>query len=91
MRAISATEASRNFKKLLDAVESGEHITITRGGEAIAEIAPLKRRTAKELFDALDRLDLPPMSDEEYRERTALLDELRTPDPDFWNAPWMRP
>lgn len=56
MRTITATEASRNFKKLLDAVEGGESVAITRGGETVAEIGPKRRRTGKDLFEALDKL-----------------------------------
>ena len=90
MRTITATEASRNFKKLLDAVEGGESVAITRGGETIAEISPRRRKTAKDLFDALDKLDLPRTSHEEYEEMNTLLKDLRAPDPDLWNKPWMQ-
>lgn len=31
MRTISATEASRRFSDLLDAIERGETVTVTRG------------------------------------------------------------
>jgi antitoxin (DNA-binding transcriptional repressor) of toxin-antitoxin stability system len=31
MRTMTATEASRNFAELLDAIERGETVTITRG------------------------------------------------------------
>lgn len=78
MRTITATEASRNFKKLLDAVEDGESIAITRGGETIAEISPRRRKTAKDLFDALDKLDLPPLKPEEVNDLENAIAEARS-------------
>ena len=35
MRTMSATEASRNFSDLLDAVERGETVTVTRGNRPV--------------------------------------------------------
>lgn len=40
MRLISATEASRNFSAVLDSVEHGETVVITRGGRRIATLGP---------------------------------------------------
>lgn len=77
MRTITATEASRNFKKLLDTVESGESVAITRGGETVAEVIPRKVHTAKDLFDALDKLNLPPLSDEEHDEFERSIEEAK--------------
>lgn len=37
---MSATEASRSFASLLDAVEHGESFVITRGGKRIASLGP---------------------------------------------------
>lgn len=56
MRKMSATEASRNFKTLLDAVEEGESITITRGNVSIAEIGPAKEHSGRDLRLALAQL-----------------------------------
>lgn len=53
MRTVTATEASRHFSDLLDAVESGETITIVRGGHAVAEIGPARQRTGAGLRAAL--------------------------------------
>jgi antitoxin (DNA-binding transcriptional repressor) of toxin-antitoxin stability system len=54
MRRITATEASRNFSKLLDDVERGASFLITRGGQVIARIergpAP-NGRAVRELFE----------------------------------------
>jgi prevent-host-death family protein len=53
MRTITATEASRRFSDLLDAIERGETITITRGHHPVAEIGPARRRTGADLRTAL--------------------------------------
>ncbi len=40
MREIGAFEAKNNFGRLLDQVEHGEEIVITRRGKAVAKIGP---------------------------------------------------
>ncbi|MEJ7772606.1 MAG: type II toxin-antitoxin system Phd/YefM family antitoxin [Geodermatophilaceae bacterium] len=40
MRTVTATEASRSFAALLDEVESGQTVVVTRGGRRIACIGP---------------------------------------------------
>jgi prevent-host-death family protein len=40
MRTVTATEASRAFAALLDDVERGETVVVTRGGKRIATIGP---------------------------------------------------
>lgn len=59
MRTITATEASRRFSDLLDAIERGETITIVRGNHAVAEIGPARRRTGADLRRALDGVPAP--------------------------------
>jgi prevent-host-death family protein len=53
MRTVSATEASRGFKDVLDAVDSGESFTITRGGNPIAQVIPFRRHTLSGVVAAL--------------------------------------
>ena len=53
MRSITATEASRGFSDLLDAIERGESVVVTRGNRPIAEIRPARRRTGNDLRAAL--------------------------------------
>lgn len=55
---MTATEASRRFSDLLDAIERGETIIITRGQHPVAEIGPARRRTGADLRAAL--ADVPP-------------------------------
>ena len=45
MRTIHRTRHSRRFSDLLDAIERGETLTITRGHHPVAEIGPARRRT----------------------------------------------
>ncbi|WP_246576596.1 type II toxin-antitoxin system Phd/YefM family antitoxin [Actinospica durhamensis] len=55
----STEEASRNFSGLLDLIEAGETIRITRGNEPIAEVGPARRRTGADLEAALAAANLP--------------------------------
>lgn len=59
MRTLSATEASRNFSDLLDAIERGETVTITRGNHVVAEMRPARRRTGSDLRAALEHIPPP--------------------------------
>ncbi|MFC7481665.1 type II toxin-antitoxin system Phd/YefM family antitoxin [Luedemannella flava] len=59
MRTISATEASRRFSDLLDAIERGESVTVTRGNRPIAEIRPARQRTGRDLRAALAEIAPP--------------------------------
>ncbi|GIH07545.1 hypothetical protein Rhe02_56120 [Rhizocola hellebori] len=53
MRTMTATEASRRFSDLLDAIERGESVVVTRGNRPVAEIRPAHRRTGRDLRAAL--------------------------------------
>ena len=59
MKTITATEASRRFSDLLDAIESGESVTVTRGNRPVAEIRPARRRTGRDLRVALAEVEAP--------------------------------
>jgi antitoxin (DNA-binding transcriptional repressor) of toxin-antitoxin stability system len=59
MRTMTATEASRNFSDLLDAIERGETVTITRGHHAVAEMRPARLRTGADLRAALEHVPPP--------------------------------
>jgi prevent-host-death family protein len=54
MRTISATEASRRFSDLLDAIEAGETVRVTRGNHPVADISPARLRTGRDLRVALE-------------------------------------
>ena len=71
MRIMTATEASRNFSDLLDAIDRGETVTITRGHRAVAELRPARRRTGAGLRAAL--ADITPPDDRFTRDVTDAL------------------
>jgi len=80
-RTLTATEASRHFSDLLDAVEGGETITIVRAGHAVAEIGPAHQRTGADLRTALVGVAPP---DDDFRQSitdTLALVNLEVRDP----------
>ena len=79
---MTATEASRNFSELLDAIERGETVTITRGHHAVAEIMPARRRTGADLRVALERI--PPPEDRFAADIAAALDLIASDGEDPW-------
>lgn len=50
---MTATQAARNFAGLLDAVEHGEVVVITRDGVPVGRFTPERRTTADRLNEAL--------------------------------------
>jgi len=76
MRILTATEASRGFSELLDAVERGETVAIMRGNRTIAQILPAPARTGRDLRAAL--AEAPRLDDafeDDINAATALLTE----------------
>lgn len=53
MRTVTATEASRSFAALLDEVERGETVVVTRGGKRIASIGPASVGNGAEVLTLL--------------------------------------
>jgi prevent-host-death family protein len=53
MIAVTATQAARNFANILDQVEHGETIVITRDGVPIGRLSPEQRTSAERLKAAL--------------------------------------
>ncbi|GAA0964062.1 hypothetical protein GCM10009555_000370 [Acrocarpospora macrocephala] len=82
MRTMTATEASRNFSDLLDAIERGETVTITRGHHPVAEIRPASRRTGADLRAAL--ADIPPPDERFTEDIAAALELVVTEEADPW-------
>jgi prevent-host-death family protein len=54
MREIQASEAKTHLPQLLDAVERGETIVITRHGRAIARLVPEAEHRQAEIRTAID-------------------------------------
>ncbi|WBB75031.1 type II toxin-antitoxin system prevent-host-death family antitoxin [Micromonospora sp. WMMD1128] len=82
MRTISATEASRRFSDLLDAIERGESVVVTRGNRPIAEIHPAHRRTGRDLRAALT--DVPSPDDHFERDIADALGYVTSERTDPW-------
>lgn len=53
VRTVTATEASRSFAALLDQVERGETVVVTRGGKRIASIGPASSGNGAEVLALL--------------------------------------
>lgn len=58
MKTIGAYEAKTHLSRILDEVEAGGAVTVTRNGHPIAQIIPVESRTerARRLFDELKAL-----------------------------------
>lgn len=56
MREIQASEAKTHLPQLLDDVERGETIVITRHGRAIARIVPEVHRRQAEIDSAIENI-----------------------------------
>ncbi len=50
---MTATEASRSFAALLDEVERGETVVVTRGGKRVASIGPTSVGNGAEVLELL--------------------------------------
>ena len=57
MRKVQASEAKTHLPKLLDAVERGEVIVITRHGRPIARIVPERELRQKEIDQAIANIN----------------------------------
>jgi prevent-host-death family protein len=79
---MTATEASRKFSDLLDAIERGETVTITRGHHPVAEIRPARRRTGADLRAAL--ADIPPPDDRFSDDIAGALSLVTSEESDPW-------
>lgn len=56
MREIQASEAKTHLPQLLDDVERGETVVITRHGRAIARLVPEAQRRQAEVDEAIEAL-----------------------------------
>ena len=61
---ISISEAARNLPRYLDRVARGEHFVVTRRGEPVAELSPVRRGTRVRNLPALFA-SLPPLTPDE--------------------------
>ncbi len=56
MKTVGAYEAKTHLPRLLDEVERGEHIIITRHGVAVAELKPVHTASVSERQEAIEKL-----------------------------------
>lgn len=56
MKTVGAFEAKTHLSSLLEQVERGEEITITRHGKAVARLVPVGAVSRDRLFDTVARL-----------------------------------
>lgn len=71
MREVTASEASRGFSAVLDLVERGETVVVTRGGRRLATIAPTPRANGAPLRSVFDRWHGDPALDDIFVEHVA--------------------
>ena len=69
--SIGAFEAKTHFSRVLDRVEQGETILITRHGHTIAKLVPIKNENRERAKEAMRRI-----SDRRGRLKTASLQDL---------------
>jgi prevent-host-death family protein len=56
METVGAFEAKTHLSSLLERVENGESITITRHGNPVARLVPVARRDPERIREAVERL-----------------------------------
>ena len=88
MREVTASEASRNFSAVLDSVERGEIIVVTRAGRRVASIAPTPAATGAALNAVLTRWRGAAALDDDFAESidTARAAASTADDRDPWTA-----
>jgi prevent-host-death family protein len=83
MKTMTATQAARNFAGLLDAVEHGEAVVITRDGVTVGRFVPERRTTADRLKAAFRDLTPDPAFADDLETaradlRASFTDEVRS-------------
>lgn len=63
---MTATEVARNFSAVLDSVEAGETVVITRGGERVATVTPASRANGAALAEVIRKWQGHPALDEAW-------------------------
>ena len=67
MESVTVRDLRNKGGEVLDRVERGERVIITRDGRAVAELRPLPRRSARTAELIARRKALPPVDDVELR------------------------
>ena len=72
-RVVNATEFKAKCLALLDAVEEGESITVTRRGKPVAIVSPVKRKAFKNPANS-------------WAGRMEIVGDIVTSDPEMWDV-----
>jgi prevent-host-death family protein len=84
-RRVTATEAARNLSDLLNRVRyRGEHFTVVRGGEEVADLVPARRSSGITLRDLRRALASLPAPDDDF---LADVERIRAEQPPA-ESPW---
>ena len=83
---MTASEAARNFSAVLDAIEHGETIVVTRSGRPVAAMTPVPAATGAALNEVLDRWSGTNLFDDSFLEN--LTNTLTAADPVQDVDPW---
>jgi prevent-host-death family protein len=67
MESVTVRDLRNKGGEVLDRVERGERVIITRDGRAVAELRPLPRRSARTAELIARRKALPPVDDVDLR------------------------
>jgi prevent-host-death family protein len=85
MKEMTATEVARNFSAVLDSVEAGETVVITRGGERVATVAPAPRANGAALAEVIRGWQGEDLFDDEF---VANLAWIRDMPAELDSGPW---
>ncbi len=88
MKEITASEAARNFSAVLDAIERGESLLVTRSGRRIASITPAAQANGKAVNAVLARWSDSDLFDDDFLPQIA--ETLRAADPESDRDPWSK-
>lgn len=79
MRSITSAEASRDFDALLEEVENGEVVLVTRDGRPVARVVPEQVSVADRLAEVMEKYPADPEFGDDLerivRENRALMDD----------------
>jgi prevent-host-death family protein len=71
-RVVNATEFKAKCLALLDEVEQGESITVTRRGKPVAVVSPVKRKALKNPANS-------------WADRGTIVGDIVSSDPEIWD------
>ena len=85
---MSATEVARNFSAVLDSIENGETVVITRAGSQVAKLVSTPRANGAALAEVLRRWQSDPALDERWAANVAEARKLMNASAELDRDPW---